>query len=516
VEAAPPVGRVTLRPTHLHARATDYERPGGPWDAPPLASLLDEAALRAPDRVLLVDDDERVDGRTLTERCARVAGALAARGVGRGDVVAWRAPNVAAAVVLMRACWRLGAVAAPLHPAWGEDEVARARRALGPHLLVDLDRDADALLGADPLGAPPHVDPHDLAVVLFTSGSSGEPKGVLHSHATLACKARAMAAWHGLGPDDVVLMPAPIAHVSGLLNGVTLPGCVPFTAVLMRRWDATRAVELVAREGVTFMVGPPTFFVAMMRAPTFTRERVATMRVVSSGGAGVTAAFVEEARAAFGCTVKRTYGSTEAPTVASGGAGDDPATTARTDGRAVGAAELRVVDPVTLAARAPGQPGELCVRGPEVCCGYLDAAATEAAFTDDGWFRTGDLALVDASGRLTITGRLGDVIIRGGENIAAAEVESHLEAHPKVRHAVVVGYPDALMGERVCAFVVADDEVDVAVCREWFAARGVARFKTPEQVVRVAELPVLPTGKPDRAGLAAEAGRRFGVTQAGC
>jgi cyclohexanecarboxylate-CoA ligase len=202
--------------------------------------------------------------------------------------------------------------------------------------------------------------------------------------------------------------------------------------------------------------------------------------------------------------------------VASGAVDDDPATTARTDGRAVGGAELRVVDPLSGSDAPPGETGELWVRGPELCCGYLDPAATAAAFTDDGWFRTGDLATLDPAGRITVTGRLGDVIIRGGENIAAAEVASHLEAHPRIRQAVVVGYADDLMGERVCAFVVADGALDVAACREWFEQRGVARYKAPEQVVRVDELPVLPTGKPDRAALRAEAERRFAVIGPGC
>jgi non-ribosomal peptide synthetase component E (peptide arylation enzyme) len=172
--------------------------------------------------------------------------------------------------------------------------------------------------------------------------------------------------------------------------------------------------------------------------------------------------------------------------------------------------ELRVVDPESGADREPGAVGELWIRGPEVCCGYLDAAQTAEAFTADGWFRSGDLAVITADGWLAIVGRTKDVIIRGGENIAAPEVEAILEAHPSVHHAVVVGYPEALMGERAAAYVVADPPFDLDACREWFAARGVARFKTPEQVVCVDALPTLATGKPDRAALRDDAQRRFG------
>src|SRR5262249_7678611 len=164
--------------------------------------------------------------------------------------------------------------------------------------------------------------------------------------------------------------------------------------------------------------------------------------------------------------------------------------TARThDGHAIGAVELRIVD------------GELQVRGPEVCVGYLDPAQNTDAFDADGWFRTGDLATIDGGGWLTIVGRLKDVIIRGGENISTAEGEHELEAHPHVRQAVAVGYPDALMGERVAAFVVGAPTFDVDAARAWFESRGVARFKIPERVVVVDALPTLATGKPDRDAL---------------
>jgi cyclohexanecarboxylate-CoA ligase len=234
-----------------------------------------------------------------------------------------------------------------------------------------------------------------------------------------------------------------------------------------------------------------------MSAPAFSPERVASLRLVSSGGAGVTEGFVDEASERLGCTVKRTYGSTEAPTVATSTPSDDPLDARRHDGRAVGAVELRL-----------DAKGELLVQGPEVCCGYVDPAQTNEAFAADGWFRTGDLATLD-DGWLTIVGRTKDVIIRGGENISATEIERVLEAHPDVRHAVAVGYPDELMGERVCAYVVASPSFDLDRCRTWFARRDVARFKTPEQVVVVDGFPLLASGKPDRGALRDDAARRF-------
>ena len=417
----------------------------------------------------------RVAAPPLAEQVASVAGGLRALGVGPGDAVAWQSANRDEVGVLYRACWRLGAIAAPVHHQMGASEVAGVLAAVRPAYLV---ADLDALPSGPPIEAP-WTDADRLAAILFTSGSSGAPKGVLHTQATLAYKAALMQTAHDLGPDDCVLMPAPAAHISGLLNGITLPGVVPFPTVFMARWDPEAALTLIERERVTFMVGPPTFFVSMMQTPGFSTERVASLRLISSGGAGVGEAFVAEATRAFGARVKRTYGSTEVPTII-------------TDGRTIGEVEVRI-----------DANGELLARGPEVCVGYLDAAQTADAFTADGWFRTGDLADIRDDGTMEIVGRIKDVIIRGGENISTAEVEHVLEAHPAVRHAVAVGEPDPLMGERVVVFVEGEAAFDLDVCRAWFGAQGVARFKTPERVIVVDALPLLPTGKPDRAALRA-------------
>jgi acyl-CoA synthetase (AMP-forming)/AMP-acid ligase II len=483
-----------VRATYEHPLAAEYARLDGPWDIPSLDWMLSE------------HDEPRA-----ATAVATLAGGLRDHGVEPGAVVTWQSPNTPQAITMYRACWRLGAIAAPIHHAMGLDETAALCRRLRPRLQVawsdvplresrdTVDYDA-VFTTRSPVGER-WSDPATLAAVLFTSGSSGAPKGVLHTQRSLAYKARLMAEVHGLQRDDAVLMPAPLAHISGLLNGVTLPGVVPFTTVLMARWDPERALDLIERERITFMIGPPTFFVSLMAAPSFSAARVASLRLVSSGGAGVTEEFVEEASTRLGCVVKRTYGSTEAPTVATSLGTDAVEAARRHDGRGVGAIQLRISDPDTGDERAPGEPGELWVQGPELFSGYLDQADTDAAVRH-GWFRTGDLATLDEDGWLTIVGRIKDLILRGGENIAAAEVEAVLERHPAIAHAVAVGYPDRMMGERVCAFVVSSDAgFDVDACRAWFEREHVARFKTPERVVVVAELPLLASGKPDRAAL---------------
>jgi acyl-CoA synthetase (AMP-forming)/AMP-acid ligase II len=298
--------------------------------------------------------------------------------------------------------------------------------------------------------------------------------------------------------------------VSGLLNAVLVPGAAGMTVVLMEKWDAGRGVSLAGEHSVTFMSGPPTLFLGMMDVAHL--AQVKSLRVVSCGGMGVTPEFIEAARAAFGSMVKRTYGSTEAPTMTTWTASDDPDKARDTDGRPMGDGVIRVVDPLTGRMVGPGGSGEVLLRGPELFVGYGEQAQTREAVRR-GWFATGDLGTLDADGWLTIVGRCRDVIIRAGENIASAEVERLLELHPGVRQAVVVGCPDERLGERVAAFVVGDGRLDVEECRQWFSAQGVARFKTPELVVHVDEIPLLGMGKPDRSTLQARAAQLAGIGQ---
>ena len=451
-----------IRPTHQPTRATHYRRPGGPWDTPPLDAVL--------------GDDTRIAG---------VAGGLRQSGVRRGDAVAWQLPNVDAAVLLYRACWRLGAIAVPIHHQAGPAEVDRMLAAIAPRLVVDGEKLPEGSPVVDSAARP-----SDVAAVLFTSGSTGAPKAVLHTQRALAYKAALMRDVHGLTSDDAVLMPAPLAHISGLLNGILVAGAARMRAVLMAKWDPEHALQLIGQHQISFMIGPPTFFVGLMGTPGFTPERVASLRLISSGGAGVSPAFVAEATERLGALVKRTYGSTEAPTMTTSLAGDPVERARETDGRPVGEVELKL-----------GANDELLVRGPELFAGYADPADNEGAFSPGGWFHTGDRASIDPDGWLTITGRIKDMVIRGGENISVAEVEAVLEAHPAVQHAVAVGFPDERLGERLAAVVVADDGFDLDTCRQWFEARGMARFKTPERVIVIGEMPTLAAGKPDRAAL---------------
>ena len=265
------------------------------------------------------------------------------------------------------------------------------------------------------------------------------------------------------------LMPLPMAHVSGLLNGLLVPAAAGMTTVLMDRWDPAAGLALIERERVSFMVGPPPLFTALMDQPDFTPERVSSLRVISTGAMGVSTEFVTRATERLGAQVKRSFGSTELPTIATTSA-DDPFERSRdTDGRVVGAgraAHRRSRRPGPMCR--PATPGEVVVPrardaprlpGPDAPTPTPSPTAgsapvTSASSTTSGWLR--------------IVGRLKDTIIRAGENISPAEVERILEEHPGIRQAVVVGYPDAVVGERVAAFVVGDEAIDLDGARQWF------------------------------------------------
>jgi cyclohexanecarboxylate-CoA ligase len=265
---------------------------------------------------------------------------------------------------------------------------------------------------------------------------------------------------------------------------------------------------LLQRERIAVMISTPVFMRTMIDHPSFVGTDRSAMRLFSLGGAGVAPAMVREGARAFDCWCKRTYGSTEYPTLTTGRLGDGIERDATTDGPLIGDAELRIVDPQTLLDVPPGSPGEVLARGPEMFTGYLDTQLDRDAFLDGGWFRTGDLGVYDGT-YLTIVDRLKDVIIRGGENISALEVESLLVTHPDVADAACVAMPDAVMGEKVCAYVVARDGAmpQLDDLRSYLLELGLARFKLPERLELRDTLPRTASGKVQKAPLRAEVQR---------
>ena len=450
------------------------------------------------------------------------------RGVRPGDVVAWQLPNWWEAFVFCWAIWRCGAISSPITPTLRARELkyildaTSARLIAVPAmfrgtdyraLLADAGFDGNIVVvrGDDPLPASSaplpsaNIAVDDAAAILWTSGTTSDPKGVVHTHQSLRVEAETIAAAHAMPPGETMLLPMPVTHIAGLTYGPLLPVTSGITAVVMDVWDPGRALELVEREEIGSLISTPVFMRTMIDHPAFAATDLTSVRLFSLGGAGVAPAMVREGATAFDCWCKRTYGSTEYPTLTTGQLGDDPERDAQTDGRLIGAGEARVVHTETLDDVTRGTPGELLARGPEMFSGYLDSSLDADAFLPGGWFRTGDLAIFDGTS-LTIVDRLKDVIIRGGENISALEVESCIVTAPEISEAACVAMPDPVMGEKVCAFVIPFDGAAPTLdgVRAHLLAQGLARFKLPERLVVRMDLPRTASGKVQKGPLREE------------
>ena len=491
-------------------------------------ALLGRVTGADPGRVLLIDGAAELTGAALCSAVAADQARLRAAGVQRGDVVCAQLPNWWEAVSLAHAVWGMGATLCPVPVNYRVAEVSAIlaaapvaafaapgsyRGTAYPPMIAEAMRRSGApapLLTVRPEGpADPDPDPAPdpggpelaghldaVSLLMFTSGTTGRPKGVLHSHRTLLADAQSIADLYRMA-GDVVYMPSPVGHVTGLVYGVLMPLLMDGSCVLQAEWDATAGADLIERHGGTVCVGA-TPFLRGLTDEYRRRGRRSALRAFICGGADVPPSLVREAEAALGAAVARAYGLTEMPTVTCGGPGDPEAIRADTDGRLTGSSQARLARRASWAGGAGGDggAGELEVRGPELCLGYLDPADTAASFTADGWFRTGDLARLGPDRDVTIVGRSKDVVVRGGENISMKEVEDYLAAHPHIADVAIVGVPDDVLGERACAFVVARDGAPtLAEMGSYLSAQGIARHKLPEYLLVVPALPRTLSGK---------------------
>jgi len=478
----------------------------------------------------------------------KAAGALQARGIGRGDVVAVQLPGSYEGAVIQAAIGLCGAVLLPVVMIYGPREMDFVLRRSGAAAVV-LPREhrgrphADVVLGglsglpalkfavvvgdnapghgavgyAGLLGEPggtyhePRPDPDERAVLMYTSGTTAEPKGVQHSHRTLLAEATSRVyTLNGPGARHLGLFPP--GHMAGLLSLLRIL-LLGMPTVIMQAWDAALAATLIDRHAVTSCGGAPVQLSGLLDQQAAGTAALGTLCEFLTGAAPVPPSLIRRADAA-GITAFRSYGSSEHPTVTAGTIADPLDRRAGTDGRLLAGNQVRLVDSVGDDVPA-GREGEILTRGPELFTGYTDPALNAAAFLPGGWFRTGDVGRMDADGSLTVTDRLKDIIIRGGENISSKEVEDLLITHPAVADVAVIPVPDPALGERVCAVVVARPgfTFDVDQARAHFAAAGAARQKTPEVIVLAEELPRTPSGKVRKDVL--RAARRTGASGSG-
>ncbi|MDT5096094.1 MAG: cyclohexanecarboxylate-CoA ligase [Mycobacterium sp.] len=519
-------------------RQDEYRRMGYVSDMTICASVR-RAARQWGSRPALVEAANELTYQELLVRVERTAGWLTAAGIQPGDVVCWQTPNWWEAHVLGLAIWHVGAVSAPIAPFYREHELRQVIEEVRPAAVVtaasfrgfahaeafdDLLRDAG--LGAIPKvvlrgcrsGWTPFEDvvAHDRrpdpstigagepCLVLFTSGTTSRAKAAVHSSRTLLAETRQLADAWGLGWEDVAYMAAPLQHITGILNAMTIPLLVGACAVLAERWDAHQAVADMTRHRVTYSAGATVFLQELTDAARDARVQL-PLRMFACGGASVPRAVMERSEEQ-GIPAARVYGMTELPTVTVMNRADPFDLRATTDGAVAPGVEVQVLDD-DCEPLPTGFAGELAVRGPERMLGYLDPEANKAALDDAGWFRTGDVGILDGNGFLTITGRIKDVINRGGEKFSARDIEDLLAAHPAVRQAAVVPGPDARFGEIPVAFVVLHDggHASVGELAAHLRTVGLARQKTPTAWHFVDSLPMTPSGKVKKFELAATA-----------
>jgi acyl-CoA synthetase (AMP-forming)/AMP-acid ligase II len=509
------------------ARAAEaYRR--GLWVHTTLADSLREAADSSPRRTVLVDRDTRLDCATLYTQATQLATGLLAR-MPTGSVVSFMLPNWHEAAVIYLAATLAGMVVNPILPSLRDhdlrfilDDVETAmifipHRFGGHDYAAMLDR-VTAAMSASPevvvlrgaagshtpypglfehqpdAAKPVALDPGAVRMVLYTSGTTGRPKGVLHSHNSMHALICQIRDHWSVNPGDTFLVPSPIAHIGGSIYAFECPLLLGTTAVLMDRWDPAAAVALMNSERCTHVAGATPFLQQLLSAAERAGTHLPDLKVFICGGASVSPSLIRHAAGYFDqAVVTRVYGCTEVPVTTIGAPRrDETDRAASTDGRP-GIADIKLV----THEAAPSGDGEICVRGPQMLLGYRHPEDDVVSFDAAGFFRTGDLGRWIDGQYLVVTGRAKDVIIRNGENISAKEVEDLLADHPGIAEIAVVGLPDDRTGERACAVIVPARAAppDVASLLALLESKGVAKFKAPEQVVIWDALPKNDAGK---------------------
>jgi long-chain acyl-CoA synthetase len=482
-----------------------------------LATALVNTTGSHPDRTAVRPDDRALRYRDLDDLSARVAAWLLRRGITAGDRVGLMAPNVPEFLTLYYGILRVGAVVVPMNPQFKSREVAyylsdsAASLALAWHGVADQAAKGAASAGTDlviiepsdfastlaDVGPEPTVadrTPSDTAVILYTSGTTGQPKGAELTHANLLSNVEVTrTTLLNLGPRDVVLGALPLFHSFGQTVGMGCAMASGACLTLLPRFDPVRALEIIKRDQVTVLMGVPTMYAAILHSAEGATD-TASLRLCVSGGAAMPVEIMRTFEKKFGCMILEGYGLSETSPVASFNHPDRERKPG-TIGQAIAGVEMRIQnddgDPLP-----PGEIGEIAIRGHNVMKGYWRRPEDTAQAMAGGWFRTGDLARVDSEGYFSIVDRKKDMIIRGGLNIYPREIEEVLYEHPAVAEAAVIGVPDEMLGEEVAAVVKLKPgaSADPGELREHVRSQ-LAAYKYPRHVWIVDELPHGGSGK---------------------
>ena len=522
-----------------HDRIDQHTRDGF-WVNRTITDYLDEAAAATPDKVAFVDPRRQITYAALRREVDRCALGLLELGVRPGDVVSFQLPNWIESVVLQYGATRIGAISNPLIPIYREREVgfmvglARSKVIVVPSkfrgfdypgmvdklavdwpalehvLVVDGSPGQGTRSWAEFMATPweerrdpaelaeLRPDPNEVTLLIFTSGTTGEPKGVMHTHNTLVAANNPLPERLGITSDSVIHMASTLAHLTGFLYGGRLAVQNGATGVFQDVWDPARFVELVEEHRITYTAGATPFLHDLLAASNLAEHDVSSLVRFCCFGAPIPRALVREARRKLpGLVVVGGWGQTENALVTLGIPGDPEEKLIDTDGLPFPGMRVRVVDD-SGTELPPGTDGRLQMTGPFLFVGYAERLEMTRALFDGEWFDTGDLAHVDAEGYLSISGRTKDVIIRGGENIPVAYVENALYENPKIASVAVVGIPDPRLQERACACVVLKpgvEEFTIAEMQQFLSEKGLARQYWPERLEVLPTLPATPTGK---------------------
>ena len=456
------------------------------------------------------------------ERAAeRWAALLLQLGVKPGEPVAYQLPNLLEFVAISLGALRIGAICEPLMPIFRERELEFMLRASDTRVLIvprEFRRhdhaamarglkgtvpslEHVAILEDSPESGAPHVGtgptPEMSAQLLFTSGSTGEPKGVLQTHASLNLAAQMHIRHFGLTAADVIYIPSPIAHQTGFLYGMWIALMLGAPQVVQTAWDAEVGFDAMQSTGVTFVQAATPFLADLVRVASERGDTLEALKTFVATGAAIPRELARTARTALGADVGGAFGTTESCLGTAFVPGENPDRAWSTDGRALDGITLRVVDDAGDELPA-GEEGNFEVLTETLFEGYLNRPElTAEALTADGYYRTGDLARIDAEGYLKITGRVKDVINRGGEKVPVVEIEQVLYLHPAVREVAIVAMPDERLGERACAFVVLKPggELDFDEMQQHLDAHRVSKPYWPERLEIIETLPYTPSGK---------------------
>jgi cyclohexanecarboxylate-CoA ligase len=549
----------------VHDRYSDeeiarfYEQ--GLWRRETFFEVLEAQIAVRGDKVFGTDSTTSTTFREIRDHALAVAVGLRRRGIGPGDRVAVQIPSWTEFFAIAVGLSRLGAVMVPIMPIYRRDEVGYVVEAAGckaaftaeeyrgyrhADLFLELAQSSDLLetvvvlrAGAVPDGAVGFEDlcadlsgltdtgvaeeiglgvgPDDPFVIVFSSGTTSRPKGCLHTFNAMACGARLLGQGWQYSESDVQFGPSPVTHTTGLVTSFIMPLLHGAASHLMEQWNPSEALQHIATHRCTACVSATTFLQTLLEVYDPEVHDASSMRFWTAAGSPIPGSFVERARKALPeMAVLSLYGRTENVTTTMCTLEDDPARSVTTDGRALPLQEVRIVD--ELGNEAPrGEEGDIAYRGSMNCLEYIgQPEETAANYTVDGFHRSGDLGRMDDDGFIRVTGRLKDIVIRGGMNISVRQVEDLLSAHPRVRDVAIVGMPDERLGEKVCCYLVPTGDqppLTLDEIRDHLLGEGLPIQKVPERVEVVEALPTTATGKIQKHLLRTDIAQKLKVAQ---